>query len=130
MIGPMVLFHTHLGLLFCEGLPSMLFPPQRKKDGFSPPSVCIRSILIPFGLELYVGGNKLRRLKFSDPTVAVAASKVMDSELLTFGAAAGGVNWYVTSVHTSACALTGISVLANVVPGSVVDTRATVKLPW
>jgi len=108
----------------------MLFPPQRKKDGFSPPSVCIRSILIPFGLELYVGGNKLRRLKFSDPTVAVAASKVMDSELLTFGAAAGGVNWYVTSVHTSACALTGISVLANVVPGSVVDTRATVKLPW
>ena len=52
MMGPMVLFHTHLGLLFAEGLPSMLFPPQRRKDGLSPSSVCIKSILIPLGLEL------------------------------------------------------------------------------
>ena len=65
---------------------------HRKKEGLSPANTFIRSILIPFGLEPYVGGNKDNKLKLSEPSVAVAASNVSAKELFTESAGAGGVS--------------------------------------
>jgi len=53
-----------------------------------------------------------------EPSVAVAASKVRAKELLTLGAGAGGVSWYVICVQSPEVEVTGICVLANVCASS------------
>jgi len=52
----------------------------------------MRSMRIPFGRFLYVGGKRLIIWKSSEPPETPELSKVKTKELLEFGAAMVGVN--------------------------------------
>lgn len=74
-----------------------LFPPGiLKKLGFRPASACIRSGRIPFLVPLYVGGNKLIRLKL---TLPCPLANSMTKLLFTLGAANLGSRMNLCSVQ-------------------------------
>lgn len=106
-----------------------MFPPGNlKNDGFISANASARSTRSPFFRFLYVGGNKLMRLKSKYPSSVPAASKVMASVLFELGASLAGTSSNVCSTHSSATALLSTSTEPNT--SSVrFDCSAAVKRP-
>lgn len=76
-----------------------MFPPGNlRKLGLSSFNAFIKSNLIPFGLSLNVGGNRLIRLKFRDEEDLVGL-KLKLKTLLVSGAADLGLRVKVCFVH-------------------------------